>query len=677
MGPLAMVIARRRHAFGVFGLGAAIVAATISWHRVVVLFAMPSGWSWRSFSGFVAPQLPQPRLHVDGIGGHVGGAATPRGATPSATANMMLGFGALAAVAVHLHAARCGRPSSIVRLVRPVSSGRAHGRVQARQAPMKPRAAAEAPTSPASGTGSERLTGITLAASLKMRCDSSGADYAIYWVNVDGQLTTAGYYVTPPRRAALEAQGKTGSFAEVSQSMRLPAQGCKGPISTVYNLGTPICIGDAASNDTLNRKDLAAEYGVQSICFVPCEGGVLEYGTSTTTWAKSPPATPNMPKKDIRRAFENLGASYVMFWAEESGQFRVIADYACENWVKSIRSRRGDDKTFCSESKLFKLDASGDGPIATAARLGIELHINIDEALTMKRAGLAREFGIKAMHVIPVPGGVLECGISDRDRLAGHVLNAALKMRCDIAGSGYAIYWTEVDGLFVVSGDYVTPERRHALRSQGLTTSFADASRHIALSSTGTGPVATCARHGQPTFVRDAKTCTAMARHGLAAEYGIESVCCIPVLGGVVEFGTSVGSETASWADMPDCPEMPKLEMRKAFDELGAVYVIFWQLSGDSYVVAADYVTPDHERTMRNRHGNDVSFCSLSRMFALPADGPGYVARAARSGKEFVIADAASDPMLLRQKLAQQFGIGEVHIVPVKGGVLEYGMARG
>jgi hypothetical protein len=280
------------------------------------------------------------------------------------------------------------------------------------------------------------------------------------------------------------------------------------------------------------------------------------------------------------------------------------------------------------------------------------------------------------MHVVPVPGGVLEAGICGHDRLAGHVLQAALKMRCDVAGSGYAIYWTEVDGMFVVSGDYVTPERRKALRDRGLSTSFADASRHIALSSSGSGPVATCARHGQPTYVQDVKTCTAMARHGLAAEYNVESICCVPVLGGVVEFGTSAGPETASWTEMPDCPEMPKLEMRKAFDELGAVYVIFWQVSGESFVVSADYVTPDHERTMRNRHGSDVSFCSLSRMFALPVDGQGYIARAARSGKEFVVADAASDPKLTRQKLAQEFGIGEVRIVPVSGGVLEYGMAR-
>jgi len=104
--------------------------------------------------------------------------------------------------------------------------------------------------------------------------------------------------------------------------------------------------------------------------------------------------------------------------------------------------------------------------------------------------------------------------------------------------------------------------------------------------------------------------------------------------------------------------------------------VIFWQRQGDSYVVGADYVTPEHERAMRNRHGTDASYAALSRMFALPADGGGFVARAGRSGKEFVIPDATCCEKLSRQKLAQEFGIGEVHIVPCKDGVFEYGAVR-
>jgi len=145
----------------------------------------------------------------------------------------------------------------------------------------------------------------------------------------------------------------------------------------------------------------------------------------------------------------------------------------------------------------------------------------------------------------------------------------------------------------------------------------------------------------------------------------------------VLEFGTSSGPETSFWKGMPNCPDMPKDEMKKALKRRRAVYMIFWQLKGDNYTVTADFVTPEHERAMRNRYGSKRSFASLSRSIIVPADGDNYIARAARSGKEFVIEDAAVDKKLQRQKLAKKYGIGEIHIVPCEDGVFEYGKARG
>jgi len=302
--------------------------------------------------------------------------------------------------------------------------------------------------------------------------------------------------------------------------------------------------------------------------------------------------------------------------------------------------------------------------------------VAVDEALTLRRKDLARDFGIEALHLMPVPGGVLECGICAQGRLTGHTLAAALKMRCDSAGAGYSIYWTEVQGKFVVSGGYTTPKVQDALRARGIAGSFVDASRNTTKDPDGSGPVALCARHGQPTFVLDASSCEATARSSLAAEYGIASMCFKPVKGGVLEFGTTTGPETASWETAPECPDLPKDEMRRAFEELGAVYVLFWQLRGENFVVTADYVIPEHEQAMKRRYNNNVSFASASRWFSVPANDKGYVATAARSGKEYVVRDATTDERLLRQQLAREFNIGEVHIVPCQDGVLEYGRAR-
>ena len=53
---------------------------------------------------------------------------------------------------------------------------------------------------------------------------------------------------------------------------------------------------------------------------------------------------------------------------------------------------RGDNKTFCSESRAFAIPASGSGPIATAARTGET--VRVDDVSTMRRAALAEEFQI-------------------------------------------------------------------------------------------------------------------------------------------------------------------------------------------------------------------------------------------------------------------------------------------
>jgi hypothetical protein len=62
------------------------------------------------------------------------------------------------------------------------------------------------------------LTGDTLRASLKMRCDTSGGVYAIYWANENGKLVVAGDYVTDDRRAALKAKGFDSSYAKESEA---------------------------------------------------------------------------------------------------------------------------------------------------------------------------------------------------------------------------------------------------------------------------------------------------------------------------------------------------------------------------------------------------------------------------------------------------------------------------
>lgn len=112
-----------------------------------------------------------------------------------------------------------------------------------------------------------------------------------------------------------------------------------GPIATVLKTNAPLFIKDVATSN-LQRKDLAIKYGIGQIAFVPFEGGILEFGTSngasTADW-KEMPQCPTMPKAAMRRGFENLGASYNIFWAKKGDKFEAIADYTTEARKVSLK----------------------------------------------------------------------------------------------------------------------------------------------------------------------------------------------------------------------------------------------------------------------------------------------------------------------------------------------------
>merc|ERR1719343_995236 len=177
--------------------------------------------------------------------------------------------------------------------------------------------------------------------------------------------------------------------------------------------------------------------------------------------------------------FENLGASYAMFWSKEGDSFKVVADYVTDSRKRALQATRGDNETFCSKSRDVTIDANGDGPIATAFKTNKEVTI-VDTSM-MKRAALAKEFDIKRVHFIPTEAGVFEYGSPASADLSGNTLAASLKMRCDTSGAGYALYWKESDGKATVAGDYVTPARQAALRAKGKTASFAEASKEYTM----------------------------------------------------------------------------------------------------------------------------------------------------------------------------------------------------
>merc|ERR1712006_33344 len=106
--------------------------------------------------------------------------------------------------------------------------------------------------------------------------------------------------------------------------------------------------------------------------------------------------------------------------------------------------------------------------------------------------------------------------------------------------------------------------------------------------------------------------------------------------------------------------------------ENGATHLIFWKLDANKYVAGASYLIAERVRALAGTRSDGKSYTTESVSMTFPADGNGPIATTARSGKEMVIEDASKSNMK-RAELAKEFNIGNIHFVPCRDGVLEYG----
>jgi|ERR1711971_699621 len=173
-------------------------------------------------------------------------------------------------------------------------------------------------------------------------------------------------------------------------------------------------IPDAPNCAQLKRKDVAKEFGVQSICFIKIEGGVLEFGTSVGKTGKKwdgVPAFPEIPVDELKIAFESSSAIYTIFWQQRSSDFIATTDFVAPEYARAYKNVRKDDESFCSRSREFKIPAFGNGYIQTTAREAtMSTCKNASTNPDMKRKDVCKEFGIDEISWIPCHDGVLEYG---------------------------------------------------------------------------------------------------------------------------------------------------------------------------------------------------------------------------------------------------------------------------
>lgn len=83
--------------------------------------------------------------------------------------------------------------------------------------------------------------------------------------------------------------------------------------------------------------------------------------------------------------------------------------------------------------------------------------------------------------------------------------------------------------------------------------------------------------------------------------------------------------------------------------------------------------TESYSQALKNSRDDDVTFCSVSRDYKPDVRGNGPIATVARTRKKSFFADLESTS-LRRSDRAKEFGIKSLGLVPIEGGVLEYGV---
>jgi len=198
---------------------------------------------------------------------------------------------------------------------------------------------------------------------------------------------------------------------------------------------------------------------------------------------------------------------------------------------------------------------------------------------------------------------------------------AQLKMRCDVSGADYCLFWKSGPAGMEVGGSYVTPESQ----AEGKTGTFAEASLNVVLRLAGSSGVSKTAtsQSQEPIFIEDVQSCAFFVRREMAAQHGIKSICFTRGSSGVIEFG----SRSANWKSAARSAAVPEAALAKVFQS-GASYAIFWKVLDAEYQAVTDYILPEWAEALRAERGNDETYVSRSLEIALSVSTTSLVASA-------------------------------------------------
>jgi len=202
---------------------------------------------------------------------------------------------------------------------------------------------------------------------------------------------------------------------------------------------------------------------------------------------------------------------------------------------------------------------------------------------------------------------------------------AQLKMRCDVSGADYCLFWKSGPAGMEVVGCYVNPEHRAESQAEGKTDTFAEASLDVVLKLAGSSGVAKTAKSQsrEPVCIEDVQSCAFFVRREMAVQHGIKSICFTRGPSGVIEFG----SRSADWKRTARSAAVPEEALAKVFKS-GASYAIFWKVLDAEYRAVTDYILPEWAEALRAERGNDETYVSKSKEIGLSLSATSLVASA-------------------------------------------------
>ena len=316
--------------------------------------------------------------------------------------------------------------------------------------------------------------------------------------------------------------------------------------------------------------------------------------------------------------------AYSILWTRKGDKFVAKREFTTQARKEALRKARHDDKTFSSESMRFEFPVNGNGPIATSARTKTETVIT--DFSNMNRRELAKEFGIKKIHFVPLPdGSVVEYGTpSDEDVQLPELVELST-MALDAAKLSF---------------------HSHAQASASLTVSLAK-SRFI--SQGGKASEETAARTDSLGFPESPDK--PQTRDDSAVSWTDSLVSAL-------QYARSMA------------PGLPRSSSLRDIEGCQA-YSILWTRKGDKFVAKREFTTQARKEALRKARHDDKTFSSESMRFEFPVNGNGPIATSARTKTETVITDFSN---MNRRELAKEFGIKKIHFVPLPdGSVVEYG----